>query len=144
MIRIILYDELLHTVEHFVGYLLSRVEGLPGTPERPLSDLGRLSYESYWKHVLLEKLETLCDQKISLNGVFVVSSFHILFLKKLIVSYYFKKSVNWFCVVRVQFIVTQNLVYIIWVNHLIRHFSLYLLLAFFVLSVKKVSCLWSP
>jgi len=48
--------------------MLSRVEGLPGTPERPLSDLGKLSYESYWKHVLLEKLDTLRDQKVSLNG----------------------------------------------------------------------------
>ena len=48
--------------------MLSRVEGLPGTPERPLSDLGRLSYESYWKHVLLKKLDTLRDQKVSLNG----------------------------------------------------------------------------
>ena len=71
MIKVILYYELLHNVRCFVGYLLSRVEGLPGTPERPLSDLGRLSYESYWKHVLLEKLETLCDQKVSLNGVLV-------------------------------------------------------------------------
>jgi len=50
--------------------MLSRVEGLPGTPERPLSELGRLSYESYWKHVLLEKLDTLHDQTVSLNGVF--------------------------------------------------------------------------
>jgi len=48
--------------------MLSRVEGLPGTPERPLSDLGLLSYESYWKHVLLKKLDTLRDQKVSLNG----------------------------------------------------------------------------
>jgi len=55
-------------VEYFIGYMLSRVEGLPGTPERPLSDLGRLSYESYWKHVLLKKLDILQDQKVSLNG----------------------------------------------------------------------------
>jgi len=59
---------LVSPVEHFVGYMLSRVEGLPGTPERPLSDLGKLSYESYWKHVLLEKLDTLRDQQLSLNG----------------------------------------------------------------------------
>jgi len=57
-------------IEHFVGYMLSRVEGLPGTPERPLSELGQLSYESYWKHIILEKLDALCDQEFSLNGSF--------------------------------------------------------------------------
>jgi len=54
----------------FIGYMLSRVEGLPGTPEKPLSDLGKLSYESYWKCVLLDKLSMLHDQEVSLNGVF--------------------------------------------------------------------------
>jgi len=40
----------------FLGYLLSKEEGQPGTPEVPLSDLGRVSYHAYWKSVVLEYL----------------------------------------------------------------------------------------
>ena len=43
------------------GYLLSRVEGQPGSPERPLSELGKVSYESYWKSVVLSYLHSHRD-----------------------------------------------------------------------------------
>eukprot|EP00235_Prasinoderma_singulare_P001451 CAMPEP_0119170214 /NCGR_PEP_ID=MMETSP1315-20130426/16540_1 /TAXON_ID=676789 /ORGANISM="Prasinoderma singularis, Strain RCC927" /LENGTH=433 /DNA_ID=CAMNT_0007163917 /DNA_START=295 /DNA_END=1593 /DNA_ORIENTATION=+ len=40
------------------SFELSKKEGKAGTPERPLSDLGKVSYTSYWTRVLLNILKT--------------------------------------------------------------------------------------
>ena len=52
------------------SYLLSKIEEKIGSPERPLSDLGLLSYRSYWKSKLLAYLNSyLKSEEISIKDI---------------------------------------------------------------------------
>lgn len=73
------------------SYLLSRTEGTPGTPEKPLSDLGRVSYHAYWKSVVMDYLHTNRSGPVSISSIShatglqhqdIAQAFHLLgFLK---------------------------------------------------------------
>lgn len=60
-----------NNVFNFTGYLLSKVEGKVGSPERPLSDLGLMSYRKYWQDQLINYLLDYDDDKISIKGIFL-------------------------------------------------------------------------
>ncbi|KAJ2887557.1 Histone acetyltransferase [Coemansia asiatica] len=53
------------------SYLLSKKEGVPGSPEKPLSDFGLLSYRSYWRRSIYEILLEQGVDRISIEDISV-------------------------------------------------------------------------
>lgn len=51
------------------SYELSKKEGRVGSPERPLSDLGAVSYRSYWTRVILETLRDSGKSSLSIKDI---------------------------------------------------------------------------
>lgn len=57
---------------HSLSYELTKREGKTGSPEKPLSDLGKVSYRSYWTHILMNLLHDHDTSKdISINDMSV-------------------------------------------------------------------------
>lgn len=53
------------------SYLLSRKEGKQSSPEKPLSDLGLISYTSYWTRITLQYILDHRDEEISVSKMSV-------------------------------------------------------------------------
>lgn len=53
-----------------LGYLLTKKEETTGSPEKPLSNLGLLSYRKYWKTTIFKELNRQ-DTPVSIEGEFV-------------------------------------------------------------------------
>lgn len=55
------------------SYTLSRKEGKVGAPEKPLSDLGHVSYRSYWSATLVQHLREYCHNSTKALSIMELS-----------------------------------------------------------------------
>ena len=58
------------------AYELSKLEGKVGSPEKPLSDLGKLSYRSYWTYVILSTLRN-SSESLSMRDISRLTSIKV-------------------------------------------------------------------
>ncbi|EAX91343.1 MOZ/SAS family protein [Trichomonas vaginalis G3] len=57
-----------------LSYELARRSRRAGGPEKPLSDLGKLAFSSYWKDTLLELFNTRESEMTSLDNIVILTS----------------------------------------------------------------------
>lgn len=60
-----------------LSYQLSKLESKVGSPEKPLSDLGRVSYRSYWTYVILSTLKEHKSEHLSIRDLSNMTSIKI-------------------------------------------------------------------